>query len=66
MYRDLGMGDWFFEVEETSGAELWARLEPIHRDPDRARAKVKEIYAGAARLQKRMVDAVRAAAVPRA
>jgi hypothetical protein len=65
MYRDLGMDDWFFEIEETSGAELWSRLEPIHRDPARARAKVKEIYAGAARLQKRMVDAVRAAAVPR-
>ncbi|MES2694666.1 MAG: polysaccharide pyruvyl transferase family protein, partial [Verrucomicrobiota bacterium] len=27
MYRDIGANDWFFEVDETNGAQLWSRLE---------------------------------------
>ncbi len=61
MYRDFGAGEWFFEVEETSGAQLWSRLGAIHRDPAAAKAKVKSIMAGVEARQKRMVDAVRAA-----
>jgi hypothetical protein len=61
MYRDLGADDWFFEIDETSGAQLWSRLEAIHKNPAAARAKVKTIMAGVERLQRRMVDAVRAA-----
>lgn len=66
MYRDIGADDWFFEVDETNGAQLWSRLEAIHRDPARARAKVKAIMATVEARQKRMVDAVRAAATGRA
>src|SRR5688572_7293009 len=66
MYADIGVADWLFEADETSGAELWSRLEVIHRDPAKARAKVKAIFAGVEKLQKRMVDAVRAATVQRA
>jgi hypothetical protein len=65
MYRDIGANDWFFEVDETSGAQLWSRLEAIHRDPAAARAKVRTIMAGVEERQKRMVDAVRAAATGR-
>jgi len=61
MYRDLGADDWFFEIDETTGAQLWSRLEAIHRNPAAARAKVKTIMAGVERLQRRMVDAVREA-----
>lgn len=61
MYRDIGAGDWFFEVDETTGAQLWARLESIVRDPGRAREKVKSIMAAVEAGQKRMVDAVRLA-----
>ena len=61
MYRDIGANDWFFEVDETSGAQLWSRLEAIHRDPVAARAKVKSIMATVEARQKRMVDAVREA-----
>ena len=66
MYADIGLADWLFEADETSGAELWSRIEVIHRDPAKARARVKSIFAGVEKLQKRMVDALRAAAVPRA
>lgn len=62
MYRDFGAGEWFFEVDETSGPELWSRLEAIHRDPAGAKAKVKAIMATVAARQKRMVDVVREAA----
>jgi hypothetical protein len=61
MYRDIGANDWFFEVDETSGAQLWSRLEAIHRDPVAARAKVKSIMATVEARQKRMVTAVREA-----
>ncbi|MFN7937232.1 MAG: polysaccharide pyruvyl transferase family protein [Bryobacteraceae bacterium] len=62
MYRDFGASDWFFEIEETSGSQLWSRLEAIHRDPRKAKAKVQSIMATVDKLQKRMADAVRASA----
>ena len=61
MYRDFGANDWFFEVDETSGDQLWSRLQAIVRDPAKAKAKVKSIMATVEARQKRMVDAVRAA-----
>jgi polysaccharide pyruvyl transferase WcaK-like protein len=61
MYRDFGADDWFFEVEETNGNQLWSRLGAIHRDPSRAKAKVRSIMAVVEKLQKGMVDAARAA-----
>jgi hypothetical protein len=41
MYADIGAGDWFFEVDETSGDQLWARLQQIVRDPQAAKSKIK-------------------------
>jgi polysaccharide pyruvyl transferase WcaK-like protein len=66
MYRDIGANDWFFEVDETNGKELWSRLETIVKDPAKAKAKVKAIMATVEARQKRMVDAVRQAAMARA
>jgi len=64
MYRDFGAAEWFFEIEGTSGEQLWSRLETIVRDPAKAKAKVKSIMAGVEVRQKRMVDAVRASCRP--
>ena len=61
MYRDIGADEWFFEIDETNGAQLWSRLETIVKDPAAARAKAKAIMAGVEARQRRMVDAVRAA-----
>jgi polysaccharide pyruvyl transferase WcaK-like protein len=61
MYRDFGAGDWFFEIDETSGEQLWARLASIHRDPARAKAHVRSIMRTVESGQKRMVDTVKAA-----
>ncbi len=60
MYRDFGAGEWFFEVDETDGPQLWSRLEAIVKDPAGAKARVKSIQAIVGERQKRMVDAVRA------
>jgi len=59
MYRDFGAGEWMFEIDETNGAELWSRLSAIHRDPAKAKAKVRAIMTTVDKLQSRMVDAVR-------
>lgn len=62
MYRDFGASNWFFEIDETSGAELWSRLEDIHRDPAGARERVRAVMAMVRDRQRRMVAAVRDAA----
>jgi hypothetical protein len=64
MYRDFGANEWFFEIDETNGDQLWSRLRAIVRDPVKANAKVKSIMAAVETRQKRMVDAVRAACRP--
>jgi hypothetical protein len=60
MYRDIGADDWFFEVDETTGEQLWSRLAAIESDPAKAKAKVKSIMTFVEGRQKRMVEAVRA------
>jgi hypothetical protein len=52
-------------MEETSGAQLWSRLQAIVRAPAAAKGKVKSIMTTVEAGQKRMVDAVRAACRPR-
>ncbi len=64
MYADIGVPDWLFEADETSGEQLWSRLAPIHADPVRARARVKTVMAGVEKIQRRMVEALQRA-VPR-
>jgi polysaccharide pyruvyl transferase WcaK-like protein len=61
MYRDFGAGAWMFEIDETSGGQLWSRLAAVHRNPRQAKAKVKSIMSFVEKRQKRMVDAVRQA-----
>jgi hypothetical protein len=59
MYRDIGVGDWLFEIDETSGAEIWSRLEGILRDPAKARARIAAAMKRVHHAQRRMVDAIR-------
>jgi hypothetical protein len=61
MYRDFGSGEWFFEIDETSGEQLWSCLEAIHRDPTKAKVRVRSVISTVEQRQKRMVDAVRRA-----
>jgi polysaccharide pyruvyl transferase WcaK-like protein len=53
MWRDVGLGDWLFEVERTSGEEIAAALLGVARDEEAARVQVK-------RANQRTADAGRA------
>jgi len=59
MYRDIGAGEWLFEVDETDGAQLWSKLEAIRRDPAAARAKVQLIMSFVEDRQTHMAEVAR-------
>jgi hypothetical protein len=61
MFPDVGVGDWTFEVDETSGAEMWSRLERIVRDPAAARAHIQRVMTKVDARQRRMVEVLQAA-----
>lgn len=62
MFRDIGLGEWLFEIEEASGAQLAAALGKITTDPVASRARAREAMAGVQKIQQRMIAAVRASA----
>jgi hypothetical protein len=59
MFRDIGLGDWLFDIEEAEGARLASTLEKITADPAASRARVSEAMAGVQKIQQRMIAAVR-------
>ncbi|MEY4940576.1 MAG: hypothetical protein RIQ93_2311 [Verrucomicrobiota bacterium] len=65
MFRDIGAGDWLFEVGETTGEILWEKLGWIHQNLPQARAKVKAIMAGVSERQRQMVGAIGSAVATR-
>jgi len=38
MWRDVGLGDWLFEIDSSSGEQIAERLLSIHRDGEGTRA----------------------------
>jgi hypothetical protein len=42
MYYDLGLSDWVFEIEESSGEQIAARLMDVYRQYGKARDKAAE------------------------
>ena len=63
MYHDLGLDDWIFEIEQTSGAELWARLEKILSNPADARELPRTVMNRVEQHQQRMVETLRQSAL---
>ncbi len=59
MYRDIGAGEWLFEIDETDGSQLWAKLEAVHRDTVGARSKVQSIMSFVEERQRYMVAVAR-------
>lgn len=51
MWKDIGLGDWFFEIEQSSGADVAARLLEIHTQGKKARQRVREAVQFAQKLQ---------------
>jgi polysaccharide pyruvyl transferase WcaK-like protein len=58
MWKDVGLGDWFFEVDTTSGDELARTVLGMHANPAAARRKVVDAVAVAQRLQAEGMAAV--------
>ena len=63
MYHDVGMDDWIFEIEQTSGAELWVRLEKILSNPAEARELTRSVMNRVEKHQQRMVETLRQSAL---
>ncbi len=45
MWRDVGLGDWLFEIDAADGAGIAAKLLEIHRKPAEAKAAVEKARA---------------------
>jgi hypothetical protein len=58
MWSDVGLGDWLFDVEASSGAQIASRLLEIAKDPDAARAAAARARAFAAERGARMLQAL--------
>lgn len=43
MYYDLGLDDWIFEIEQTSGEQIAERVLEIVRHPEESREKVEKL-----------------------
>lgn len=52
MYYDLGLADWVFEIEESTGEQITARLMEVTKDYDKAREKA----AGAMKIVEKCYD----------
>ena len=60
MWRDVGLGEWLFEIDEATGEGIAARLLEIHRSPDAVRQAVARARAFTAGRGRAMMDALRA------
>lgn len=58
MWYDMGMDDWVFEIDQTSGAQIAARLTQIGRDLPAARAAAAKARAYAHKRMAAMIAAI--------
>jgi polysaccharide pyruvyl transferase WcaK-like protein len=58
MWRDIGLNDWIFEIDETSGKQIADRLLEIGNDLQLARQKAQQGLELAQQKMKEMVHAI--------
>ena len=61
MYRDIGLGDWLFEIDEIDGQSLWANLERVLNHPTETTDQIRRAMDRVRRLQRRMAEALASA-----
>lgn len=44
MYRDIGLSDWVFEIDEVDGAYIYQTLQQVMADYPAAQAKIADAY----------------------
>lgn len=59
MWPDIGMQNWFFEMDETSSDDVSRCLFQIHSDREAALARVREIMGGVRSTQARSMGIIR-------
>jgi hypothetical protein len=60
MWKDIGLEDWYFEVEDAQGSDIAARLLQIHEDAAASERKAREAVQYARSLQDQAMAKVRA------
>jgi polysaccharide pyruvyl transferase WcaK-like protein len=58
MWRDIGLKEWIFEIEETSGATIAEALMNVHRDYGAARRKLEQAVSFAQQRQRETMRVV--------
>jgi len=58
MWEDVGLEDWFFEIENTTAAQISERLLAIHRDPAAAQVRVQGVMARVRARQRQSLQVV--------
>ena len=58
MWRDVGLGEWLFEIESTTGEQVASRLLEIHGDPRLAKERVARAQKSTAERGRAMMQAV--------
>ncbi|MFH1500149.1 MAG: polysaccharide pyruvyl transferase family protein [Verrucomicrobiota bacterium] len=59
MWRDIGLPEWIFEIDDTDGHDIADLLLQMHHHPDRIAAKLSSARAHVARLQAQSMEIVR-------
>lgn len=59
MFRDIGLPDWLFEIDEASTSDMTGALLAIHNDYPAAKEKVKKAMAFVTARQKATMRVVR-------
>ncbi len=59
MWRDVGLEEWIFEIDDTRGEEIAARLLAIHRSERQSRQRVRKARRLVLERRERMAIAVR-------
>ncbi len=57
MWRDVGLGEWLFEIDEATGEQIGARLLQLHRDAEMTKATVEKARSYVAERGARMMKA---------
>jgi hypothetical protein len=59
MWKDVGLTEWYLEVEQTTRAAMAQRVLEMGANPDRARKEAKNAAAYARRVQDERMRSVR-------
>ena len=60
MWRDIGLGEWLFEIDASTGEQIADRLLSLHRDSDRTRAAVARAREATMSRDRKMIDTLAA------